>query len=516
MNVVEHRDRSVGALLEILARESPEGMALAFPDRGFRQTFAQLENRVSGIAQGLILQGLRPGDRVALLGGNVPDWPVAQLAVARAGAILVPINARLAPPEMEYIISHSQASFLITTPTLRHGDGDPLSALSGLAKVFVMDAPDDSYACLDEIIAPREDFPRAGLDDPALIIYTSGTTGRPKGVMLSHRNVVNNAHALAHGLGFSPTDRLCTTFPFFHVAGCVMSVLGCLSHGACLVATDQPGPLPILKTLEAQRCTALFGVATMFSDILEHPRFGEFDLSSLRTGTMGGATCPEPLLRRLITEMKLTEMTVSYGLTETSPIITLTGRFDPLESRTQTVGRAIADVAIKIVDPATRQEVPLNTPGELATRSPYVMLGYYRQPEATERCIDAQGWFYTGDQACQDKDGNIRITGRINDIIIRAGENISPASVEEVLRCHPSVLDACVYGLPDIRLGERVAAAIRLRPGCSAPDLEEIEAFCQGKLAYFKIPQQLSVMESFPATASGKVQRFVLQSLGAK
>jgi acyl-CoA synthetase (AMP-forming)/AMP-acid ligase II len=330
--------------------------------------------------------------------------------------------------------------------------------------------------------------------------------------MLSHRNVVNNAHSLAQGLGLSPADRLCTTFPFFHIAGCAMSVLGCLSHGACLVGVDRPGALPILQALQAMRCTALFGVATMYTDLLSHPGLADFDLSSLRTGTMGGAICPEPLLHELITRLGLSEMTVSYGLTETSPIVTLTGRHDPLEWRTQTVGQRLPEVELKIVDPATRQPLPIGAEGELATRGPFVMMGYYDDPAATARAMDQDGWFYSGDQATLDQHGNVRITGRLKDLIIRGGENISPASVEDVLRQHPAVLDACVFGLPDARLGERVAAALRLRPGHPAPELEEIRAFCRNKLASFKLPQQLSVVESFPLTASGKVKRYALQS----
>lgn len=497
----------MGTLPRVAAAQHPERMAIAFPARGETVSFAQLEHRVQGLARGLRARGLSPGDRVAILGGNSPAWPVAQLAVSRAGGVVVPLNTRLARPEMEYILGHSGARVLIAAAS------QSLPSSPSIETVLAMDSEESAHPSLSDLwLEDGDEPPEVDPDSLALIIYTSGTTGTPKGVMLSHRNVVNNAEALAAGLGLGPTDRLCTTFPFFHIAGCVMSVLGCLSRGACLVGVDSPGPLPILQALESQRCTAVFGVATMYTDLLAYPELEKFDLSGLRTGTMGGAVCPEPLLRELITRLGIQEMTVSYGLTETSPIITMTGRHDPLDWRTRTVGRSLPGIEVKVVDPATRATLPIDTAGELATRGPHVMMGYYRQPEATERAIDQQGWFYTGDQASLDLHGNVRITGRLKDLIIRGGENISPASVEEVLRRHASVLDACVFGLPDSRLGERVAAALRLHPGRPLPDPEEIRRFCQSELASFKIPSELFFVDNFPLTASGKVKRYQLQA----
>jgi fatty-acyl-CoA synthase len=333
--------------------------------------------------------------------------------------------------------------------------------------------------------------------------------------MLTHRNIVNNAYWLGEGLALTPQDRLCVPVPFFHCFGCVIGVLGAYTHASALVPLESFDPLRVLQYVERERCTALYGVPTMFIAELEHLDYHSFDRSSLRTGIMAGALCPEPLMRKVMDRMNLTEMTIAYGLTEASPGITLTPRDDSIELRTQTVGRALPEVEVKIVDPATGEECPPNSPGELCCRGYNVMKGYYNNPKATADAISADGWLRTGDQATIDERGYVRITGRIKEIIIRGGENIAPKEIEDLLRRHPKISDAYVYGVPDEKYGEEVAAAIRLKQAGSATT-EEIREFCLDKIARFKIPRHIRFVESFPMTASGKVQKFKLREMHIK
>jgi fatty-acyl-CoA synthase len=338
--------------------------------------------------------------------------------------------------------------------------------------------------------------------------YTSGTTGFPKGVMLSSRNIVNNGHALGGLLGFTPSDRLCLCVPLFHCFGCVIGVLGAYTYGACLCPIEAFDPQRVLETVHNERCTAVYGVPTMFIAELEHPDFKQFDLTSLRTGVMAGSLCPEPLMRRVMTEMHLPEVTIVYGMTESSPGITMTPRSSSIAQRSGTVGTVLPELEVKIVDPATGVKVPTNGKGELCCRGYNVMKGYYNNPEATRAAIDSDGWLHTGDEASIDEDGYIRITGRIKDLIIRGGENISPKEIEDRLREHEAVADAYVYGLPDEFFGEAVAAAVRVRqPVTSA----ELTAWCAATLARFKVPRHVRFVDSFPMTASGKIQKYKLR-----
>jgi fatty-acyl-CoA synthase len=350
------------------------------------------------------------------------------------------------------------------------------------------------------------------LDDVINMQYTSGTTGFPKGVMLSHRNILNNGYWMGEGMGLAPTDKICVPVPFFHCFGCVIGVLGAFTHAASIVPLEHFDPMRVLRYLEGERCTALYGVPTMFLAELEQLDHHSFDLSSMRTGVMAGALCPEPLMRRVIEKMNLTELTIIYGLTEASPGITMTPRFDAVELRTQSVGRILPEMEVKIINPFSGEECPPGIPGELCCRGYNVMSGYYNNPQATSEAIDDGAWLHTGDQATLDAHGYVRITGRIKEIIIRGGENIAPKEVEDVMRSHPGVSDVYVYGVPDERYGEEVAAAIRLRAGETAT-AEEIQAFCKGRIAKFKIPRQIRFVSDFPMTASGKVQRFKLREM---
>jgi fatty-acyl-CoA synthase len=351
---------------------------------------------------------------------------------------------------------------------------------------------------------------QVGVDDVINMQYTSGTTGFPKGVMLSSRNIVNNGYWIGEGLGYTTADRLCLCVPLFHCFGCVLGVLAAYTHGACLCPLEFFEPAGVLSTVDRERCTALYGVPTMFLAELEHPDFARYDTSSLRTGIMAGALCPEPLMRRVIDTMHLPELTIVYGLTETSPGLTQTPRDAGLVERTQTVGRVMPEIEVRIVDPQTGHDVPIGTDGELWARGYVVMKGYYEMAEATAATLTADGWLKSGDQASMDDEGRVRITGRIKDIIIRGGENIAPKEVEDLLRTHAAIADASVYAVRSEFFGEEVAASLRLHPGASI-DPEEVQAFGRARLARFKVPKYLRIVDAFPLTASGKIQKFRLR-----
>lgn len=521
-----YRDITVGALLTALAQDFPDHEALVYVDRGLRYTFSQLEAMARQYAKGLLRLGIQRGERVAVWATNVPEWIILQFALAKIGAILVTVNTSLRAPELEYLLTQSESCALVLIKGFK--DLDYVATIQQIQRsphlrhfLFIGDEAPDGMLALSEVcrlaegVSDRELEAREALvelDDVINMQYTSGTTGFPKGVMLTSRNIVNNGYWLGQGLGFTPADRLCLPVPLFHCFGCVAGVLGAYTHAACLIPLEYFDPHKALECVHRERATAIYGVPTMFLNMLEQPDFAQFDLTSLRTGIIAGAVCPELLMRRVITEMHLPEMTIAYGLTEASPGITLTPRHDTIEHRTQTVGKALPEVEVKISDPLTGQTLPPNTPGELCSRGYNTMKGYYNNPDETRRAIDAEGWLHSGDLATMDEEGYVRITGRIKEIIIRGGENVAPKEVEDVLLQHPAVLDVCVFGIPDETYGEEVAAAIRLQPGMTAT-VEDIREFCQERLARFKIPRVIRFVETFPMTASGKVQRFKLREM---
>ena len=536
---VGYRDVGVGELLGLLAKDYPENEALIYPDRGLRYNFGQLELQARRIAKGLLSLGIETGDRVALWAPNVPEWIVLQFALAKLGAVLVTINTSLRGGEIEYLLKQSETSTLITVagfkdidyvetiyeivPELREsGEALRPARLPFLRNViFIGHEKPHGMLSYDSLLERSETvsdehlearLSAQTLDDVINMQYTSGTTGFPKGVMLTNRNIVNNGFWLGEGIALTPRDKLCLTVPLFHCFGCVIGVLGAYTHAAALVALDWFDPLRALEYVEGERCTAIYGVPTMFIAELEQLESKGFDLSSLRTGIMAGALCPEPLMRKVMERMNLTELTIAYGLTEASPGITLTPRNDSVELRTQTVGRVLPEVEVKILDPATGLECPTGEPGELCCRGYNVMKGYYNNAKATSEAIDSEGWLHTGDQGSMDEAGYVRITGRIKDLIIRGGENIAPKEIEDLLRQHPKVADVYVYGVPDERLGEEVAAAVRLNQG-ERSTLEELRQFCEGRIARFKIPRSVRFVDSFPMTASGKVQKFKLREM---
>jgi fatty-acyl-CoA synthase len=529
------RDVTVGDLLTHLARSLPDREALVYGD-GPRFTFATLEQEARTIARGLMALGVARGERVVLWATNVPEWVVLQFAVAKAGAILVTANTSLRSRDMDYLLRQSEAATLVTIRGFRDVDyveelttiGATSGNNAGLERIiFIGDQTPPGFIPYGDLRAAASRVSEAELDErgasltPDDVInmqYTSGTTGFPKGVMLSSRNIVNNGEALGRVLGYTPADRLCLCVPLFHCFGCVIGVLGAFCHGACLCAVVAFDARHVLQTVHRERCTALYGVPTMFIAELECPDFKTYDLTSLRTGVMAGALCPEPLMRRVMTEMHLPEITIAYGMTESSPGITMTPRDSSIAQRSQTVGPVLPELEVKIVNPMTGEAVASGERGELCCRGYNVMKGYYNNPEATRAAIDPEGWLHTGDEASLDEDGCFRITGRIKDIIIRGGENIAPKEVEDRLREHPSVADAYVYGVADPFFGEAVAAAVRLKPGVSVADPESrrttsetLIAWCADALAKFKVPRYVRFVEAFPMTASGKVQKYKLR-----
>ena len=506
------------------------------PTPMLRWTFRSLNDEACLIARGLVASGVTPGDRVAVWATNVPEWIVLQFALAKIGAILVTVNTALRANEIEYLLRQSDTSTLVTIAGFRRrqlsrraalgrrdrrpGSGAPGAAAASVARRLRRPTTVPTISSRTTIsdarpaMSPTRELDAleaaVGIDDVINMQYTSGTTGFPKGVMLSSRNIVNNGYWLGEGLGLTPDDRLCLCVPLFHCFGCVLGVLGAFTHGAGLCPVESFDPLRVLETIERERCTTLYGVPTMFLAELEHADFERFDLTSLRTGVMAGALCPEPLMRKVIDRMHLPEMTIVYGLTETSPAVTQTPRDASIDERTQTVGRVLPEVELRIVDPATGEDVAPGERGELWARGYVVMKGYYNMPDQTAAAITPDGWLRSGDQASVDAEGRVRITGRIKDLIIRGGENIAPKEVEDVLRQHPAVLDVSVYGISSEFFGEEVAAAIRLHADRPA-DVQDLIAFCEARLARFKVPRHVRFVQTFPMTASGKIQKFRLR-----
>ena len=530
MRMSSYRDVTVGRLLTELAASLPDNPALLY-ETSPRFTFAELEREANTIARGLMAAGVEPGERVVVWSTNVPEWVILQFALAKIGAILVTANTALRARDIDYLIRQSEAATVVTIAGFR--DVDYVAALREIGAdqgrvpalrrlIFVGDSVPPGFTPYEALRAGASSVPQSavdacsaavGVDDVINMQYTSGTTGFPKGVMLSSRNVVNNGEALGAGIGLTSVDRLCLCVPLFHCFGCVIGVLGAYTHGACLCPIEAFDPKRVLETVHRERCTALYGVPTMFLAELEHPDFKTFDLTSLRTGVMAGSLCPEPLMRRVVEEMHMPEVTIAYGLTEASPGITLTPRDARLDRRCQTVGVVLPDLEVKIIDPATGAALRAGERGELCCRGYNVMKGYYNNADATAKAIDADGWLHSGDEASIDADGYVSITGRIKDLIIRGGENISPKEIEDCLREHPTVADAYVYGLPDDFFGEIVAAAVRLKSDTTnaARIEQELILWCAERLARFKIPKYVRLVSEFPMTASGKIQKYKLR-----
>ena len=504
---------TVGRLITDLAAADPDRTALIFPELRVSYSFADLDRLSGNIAANLHAMGFRKGDRFAVWANNIPEWVLLQFGTAKVGVVLLTVNTGLRRKELHYVLSQSGAKGLAMVAAFRDVSfAEELAAvredLPALEHVFVL--PDDSGKLLRESSALLPEI-TLGAEECINMQYTSGTTGFPKGVMLSHHNILRNARDIGDRLAMSSDDVLCLTVPLFHCFGCVIGVLGAYTHGASMVVLGEFHPLPVLKAIQDHGCTVLYGVPSMFIAELNHPQFDEFDLSTLRTGIMAGSPCPREVMKDVIDKMGAREVTIAYGLTEASPVVTMTFPDDPFDLRVGTVGSALPDVDVKIVDPTGGQERAIGEEGELITRGYHVMLGYYGMPEETEQTI-RDGWLRTGDLGTIDEDGYVRITGRSKDLIIRGGENISPREIEEILLTHPSVQEAYVYGVPDDFFIQKVAVAVRLRDGESL-DVEQFREFCRGQLAGFKVPEYVDFVDDFPTTPSGKVQKYKLTEM---
>ena len=494
--------------------------ALVVRHQNIRWTYAELNERVNAVAAGLLALGLSPGDRIGIWSPNNAEWVLTQFATAKAGLILVNINPAYRLIELEHALRRSGCAALITATQFKGADYlamiRTLTSEQRVPQLRTVIHLGDAFAELAQRGGPAERAHLAELagslqfDDPINIQFTSGTTGLPKGATLTHHNILNNGFFCGEAMGFRPGDRLCIPVPLYHCFGMVLSNLAAITHGVTMVFPSEAfAPLAVLETVEAERCTALHGVPTMFIAEMEHPEFSRFNLSSLRTGIMAGAPCPIEVMRRVISQMSLREITIAYGMTETSPVSFQTAIADPLERRVSTVGRIHPHQEVKIVDPAGRV-VPRGTPGELLTRGYSVMLGYWDDPEQTAKAIDAAGWMHTGDLATIDEEGYCNIVGRLKDMVIRGGENIYPREIEEFLFRHPKIEAVQVFGVPDRKFGEELCAWIKTRAGEALTE-SEVRAFCEGQISRYKIPRHIRFVHEFPMTVTGKVQKFVMR-----
>jgi len=500
-------------------RRVPDHEALVVPYQGYRATYREFWHQVGLVARGLLAEGVAQGDRVGIWAPNRYEWVLIQYATAGIGAILVNINPAYRTHELEYALQQSGTSLLIHARGFRSADyvamvSDVRSRCPDLRASLILE--DDWERLLataakvsNEALAERE----GGLqfDDPINIQYTSGTTGFPKGATLSHHNILNNGYFIGKALGYSENDRVCIPVPFYHCFGMVLGNLACTTHGACMVVPGEAYDAPaVLRTVQEERCTSLYGVPTMFIGELDHPDFRRFDLSSLRTGIMAGSPCPVEVMKRVQSDMHMPEVTICYGMTETSPVSTQSHTDDPLDKRVRTVGSAHPHIEIKVIDPETGRVVPRGSPGEFCTRGYSVMLGYWNNEASTQEAIDTARWMHTGDLAVMDDDGYLNIVGRIKDMVIRGGENVYPREVEEFLYAHPAVSDVQVIGVPDDKYGEEIMAWVKLRPGAQVTG-EELRDFCRGKIASYKIPRYWKLVDGFPMTVTGKVQKFKMR-----
>ncbi|EMR07090.1 Long-chain-fatty-acid--CoA ligase [Bhargavaea cecembensis DSE10] len=533
-------NKTVGEVVREKAREFPDVEAYVYPEHGIRKTYREFDEETDRLAKAYLGMGIKKGEHVAIWSDNKRQWFLSQFATGKMGAVLVTVNTNYQAAELEYLLKQSESTTLIldegfkgtsyidiirqVCPEAEVSEKGEISCrnLPHLKRIILMTERDEpgmfkwsefeekAEGVSDEEL--EEVFRSLDPEDVINMQYTSGTTGFPKGVMLTHNNIVNNAQLIGDRMKLTEKDRLCIPVPFFHCFGCVLSTLTAVTHASTSVIIEQFNPLAVLKAVQDEKCTALNGVPTMFIAELQHPEFKNFDTSSLRTGIMAGSTCPIEVMKQVINEMGANEITICYGQTESSPVITQTTTEDPIEKRVATVGKPHPHVEVKIIDPVTGEEVPQGQPGELCTRGYHVMKGYYNNEEATRKAIDEDGWLHTGDIAVMDEDGYLDITGRIKDMVIRGGENIYPREIEEFLYTHPSVSDVQVVGVPDPKYGEELMAWIILKAGAEETE-ESIREYCKGKISYHKIPRYIEFTDEYPMTASGKIQKFKLREM---
>lgn len=533
-------EKTFGQFIEQWAAETPDKEFIIYADRNLRFTYAQFNQRVDNLAKALLHIGMKPGDKLGIFANNVPDWLTFMFACAKIGVVLVTINTNYKTHELEYLVKNSDLTSLCIVNGWRDSDyvqmvNELVPELRESQRGFLKS---EKFPFLKNVIFIGQEKHRGMFNTAELILlgsqldnqllnetkagischdvvnmqYTSGTTGFPKGVMLTHHNILNNGKATGECMNYSADDRLCICVPLFHCFGCVLAVCAIITHGASMVIVENFEPMMVLASVQKEKCTALYGVPTMFIAELNHPMFGMFDLSSLRTGIMAGAPCPIETMNEVMQKMNMSELIIVYGLTESSPGMTATRTHDSPQVRSTTVGKAYPAVEVKVADPETGRELNPGEQGELCCRGYNVMKGYYKNEEATHKAIDSQGWLHSGDLGVMDENGYFRVTGRIKDMIIRGGENIYPREVENFLYTMPQIQAVEVAGVPSPKYGEQVGAFIKTRPGTELTE-EDVMDFCRGKIARYKIPKYVFFVDDFPMTASGKIQKYKLREL---
>jgi fatty-acyl-CoA synthase len=523
---------TIGENLARTVLRVPGAEALVDVPSGRRWTYAELDADVTALALGLLAGGIEAGDRIGIWSPNCPEWTLLQYATAKVGALLVNVNPAYRSHELAYVLEQSGMRMLVSAVT--HKTSDYRAMIDEVRPgcrdlrdvVYIGEASWDALvgagaaASVDRLDRLDRLAVRMGTlspDDAINIQYTSGTTGFPKGATLSHHNILNNGFFVGELVGYTEADRICLPVPFYHCFGMVMGSLAAVSHGACAVIPSPSfEPAATLKAVEQERCTSLYGVPTMFIAELGLPDFAQYDLSSLRTGIMAGSPCPVEVMKRVVDEMHMSEVAISYGMTETSPVSTMTRMDDDLARRTGTVGRVMPHLEVKVVDPVTGHTAERGEPGELCTRGYSVMLGYWEQPDKTAEAIDPARWMHTGDLATMDDDGYLSIVGRIKDMVIRGGENVYPREIEEFLYTHPDIADVQVIGVPDARYGEELMAWIVMRPGAGPLTAEGVRTFCEGRLAHYKVPRYVHVVDGFPMTVTGKIRKMEMRAEAAE
>ena len=527
---MEFIENTLGGVLDDLSKNNPNGWAVRYTDRNYFRTWKELNDEADLIARGMMSLGVKKGDHVAIWATNTPEWILTLFAAAKIGAVLVTVNTNFKIFELEYLLRQSDTKLLVMIggfknndyvatvnellPELKTTSGEIESEHLPFLKrvVFAGKETPEGMLNFEDLKILGGDFPVETLNthDVVNMQYTSGTTGFPKGVMLTHYNILNNGKTIGDGMKFTKNDKLCITVPFFHCFGLVLAMMACITHGTTMVPVERYSPVPVMNAISVEKCTAVHGVPTMFIAMLEHAQFNNFDFSSLRTGIMAGSPCPIEVMKKVIDKMNMREIVIVFGQTEASPGCTMTTTSDSIDKRVNTVGRAFPGVECKIIDPESGEELPINTPGEFCARGYNIMKGYYKMPEATAQAIDKDGWLHTGDLCTVDEDGYYKVVGRIKDMIIRGGENIYPKEIEECLYTCDKVSDVQVIGVPSEAYGEEVMACVILKEGEEMTE-EEVKEFVGARMAKHKVPRYVRFVDSFPTNAAGKIQKFKMR-----
>lgn len=534
---MEFIENTLGGVLDDLSKHNPNGWAVRYTDRNYFRTWKELNDEADLIARGMMSLGVKKGDHVAIWATNTPEWILTLFAAAKIGAVLVTVNTNFKIFELEYLLRQSDTKLLVMIggfknndyvatvnellPELKTTSGEIESEHLPFLKrvVFAGKETPEGMLNFEDLKILGGDFPveiyeenkkALNTHDVVNMQYTSGTTGFPKGVMLTHYNILNNGKTIGDGMKFTKNDKLCITVPFFHCFGLVLAMMACITHGTTMVPVERYSPVPVMNAISVEKCTAVHGVPTMFIAMLEHAQFNNFDFSSLRTGIMAGSPCPIEVMKKVIEKMNMREIVIVFGQTEASPGCTMTTTSDSIDKRVNTVGRAFPGVECKIIDPESGEELPINTPGEFCARGYNIMKGYYKMPEATAQAIDKDGWLHTGDLCTVDEDGYYKVVGRIKDMIIRGGENIYPKEIEECLYTCDKVSDVQVIGVPSEAYGEEVMACVILKEGEEMTE-EEVKEFVGARMAKHKVPRYVRFVDSFPTNAAGKIQKFKMR-----